>query len=96
LESLPLLPTKADSLRVLHYNYTGKFILREKPTDLIDLTNVAFLIICTFIALDNWIVLLALSKNNRFHNHVLFISSLTRCDLLTGLVYKQMTKPAKD
>jgi len=78
-----------DSLIVLHYNYTGKLILREKATDNIDLTTVAFLILCSFIVLENLMVLIAIWKNNKFHNRMyFFIGNLALCDLLAGIVYK--------
>uniref|UniRef100_A0A8V5GFE7 Uncharacterized protein n=1 Tax=Melopsittacus undulatus TaxID=13146 RepID=A0A8V5GFE7_MELUD len=78
-----------DSLIVLHYNYTGKLILREKATDNIDLPTVAFLILCSFIVLENLMVLIAIWKNNKFHNRMyFFIGNLALCDLLAGVVYK--------
>ncbi|XP_019410862.1 PREDICTED: sphingosine 1-phosphate receptor 3 [Crocodylus porosus] len=78
-----------DFLIVLHYNYTGKLTLREKATDSIDFTTVAFLIICSFIVLENLMVLIAIWKNNKFHNRMyFFIGNLALCDLLAGIVYK--------
>ncbi|KAM6227081.1 sphingosine 1-phosphate receptor 3 [Aptenodytes patagonicus] len=78
-----------DSLIVLHYNYTGKLILREKATDNIDLPAIAFLILCSFIVLENLMVLIAIWKNNKFHNRMyFFIGNLALCDLLAGIVYK--------
>lgn len=47
---------EVDSLIVLHYNYTGKLILREKATDKIDLPTISFLILCSFIVLENLMV----------------------------------------
>ncbi|KAG6936284.1 sphingosine-1-phosphate receptor 3 [Chelydra serpentina] len=80
---------ESDSLIVLHYNYTGKLILREKATDRIGLTTVSFLIICSFIVLENLMVLIAIWKNNKFHNRMyFFIGNLALCDLLAGIVYK--------
>ncbi|NXH17633.1 S1PR3 protein, partial [Bucco capensis] len=78
-----------DSLIVLHYNYTGKLILREKATDNINLHTIAFLILCSFIVLENLMVLIAIWKNNKFHNRMyFFIGNLALCDLLAGVVYK--------
>ncbi|XP_067425050.1 sphingosine 1-phosphate receptor 3 [Emydura macquarii macquarii] len=80
---------ESDSLIVLHYNYTGKLILREKATDRIGFTTVSFLIICSFIVLENLMVLIAIWKNNKFHNRMyFFIGNLALCDLLAGIVYK--------
>ncbi|NXA54452.1 S1PR3 protein, partial [Nothocercus julius] len=78
-----------DSLIVLHYNYTGKLILKEKATDKVDLPTIAFLILCSFIVLENLMVLIAIWKNNKFHNRMyFFIGNLALCDLLAGIVYK--------
>ncbi|NWI18607.1 S1PR3 protein, partial [Crypturellus soui] len=78
-----------DSLIVLHYNYTGKLMLREKATDKIDLPTTAFLVLCSFIVLENLMVLIAIWKNNKFHNRMyFFIGNLALCDLLAGIVYK--------
>lgn len=72
-----------------HYNYTGKFNRRGKTTDGLDLTTVAFLIICSFIVLENLMVLLAIWKNNKFHNRMYyFIGNLALSDLLAGIAYK--------
>ncbi|XP_008504246.1 sphingosine 1-phosphate receptor 3 [Calypte anna] len=78
-----------DSLIVLHYNYTGKLILKEKATDKVDPPTITFLILCSFIVLENLMVLIAIWKNNRFHNRMyFFIANLALCDLLAGIVYK--------
>uniref|UniRef100_UPI00398F46B4 sphingosine 1-phosphate receptor 3 n=1 Tax=Pristiophorus japonicus TaxID=55135 RepID=UPI00398F46B4 len=72
-----------------HYNYTGKFNIKGKNTDGMDLTTVAFLIICSFIVLENLMVLLAIWKNNKFHNRMYyFIGNLALSDLLAGIAYK--------
>ncbi|XP_048382700.1 sphingosine 1-phosphate receptor 3-like [Stegostoma tigrinum] len=71
-----------------HYNYTGKFNKKGKPTNGMDLTTVAFLIICSFIVLENLMVLLAIWKNNKFHNRMYyFIGNLALSDLLAGVAY---------
>ncbi|XP_007898189.1 sphingosine 1-phosphate receptor 3 [Callorhinchus milii] len=71
-----------------HYNYTGKLNKREN-TDGMGLTNVAFLIICSFIVFENLMVLLAIWKNNKFHNRMYyFIGNLALSDLLAGIAYK--------
>lgn len=74
-----------DPVIVLHYNYTGK-LSRGKEKKL---TIIALLIICGFIILENLMVLIAIWKNNRFHNRMyFFIGNLALCDLLAGIVYK--------
>ncbi|XP_053323750.1 sphingosine 1-phosphate receptor 3 [Spea bombifrons] len=88
-----LLPTKqifqgfgkCDEIIELHYNYTGKY---QKRGDRMDITNMLFLIICSFIVLENLMVLIAIWKNNRFHNRMyFFIANLALCDLLAGVAY---------
>nr|XP_033784618.1 sphingosine 1-phosphate receptor 3 [Geotrypetes seraphini] len=73
----------------LHYNYTGKYNQRDRTTDRMDVANIVFLIICSFIVLENLMVLIAIWKNNRFHNRMyFFIANLALCDLLAGIAYK--------
>uniref|UniRef100_A0A8C8S0A9 Sphingosine-1-phosphate receptor 3 n=1 Tax=Pelusios castaneus TaxID=367368 RepID=A0A8C8S0A9_9SAUR len=80
---------ESDLLIMLHYNYTGKLIRREKATDHIGIEMISFLIICSFIVLENLMVLIAIWKNNKFHNRMyFFIGNLALCDLLAGIVYK--------
>ncbi|XP_029474243.1 sphingosine 1-phosphate receptor 3 [Rhinatrema bivittatum] len=80
---------RCDYLIVLHYNYTGKLDQRESATDHMDITSMMFLIICSFIVLENLMVLIAIWKNNRFHNRMyFFIANLALCDLLAGIAYK--------
>lgn len=68
-----------------HYNYVGKLAGREGSI----LTTVLFLVICSFIVLENLMVLIAIWKNNKFHNRMyFFIGNLALCDLLAGVAYK--------
>lgn len=75
----------------LHYNYTGK--LDHRPTvgtspGTVDPKTIAFLVVCSFIVLENLAVLLAIWKNHRFHNRMyFFIGNLALCDLLAGVAY---------
>ncbi|XP_072271127.1 sphingosine 1-phosphate receptor 3 [Pyxicephalus adspersus] len=70
----------------LHYNYTGKSI--KCDGDQMEKTSMLFLIICSFIVLENFMVLIAIWKNNRFHNRMyFFIGNLALCDLLAGIAY---------
>ncbi|OCU01197.1 sphingosine 1-phosphate receptor 3 [Xenopus laevis] len=88
-ESLPsrnLESRRCDEVINLHYNYTGK--LKEREFDHMDTTEIVFLIICSFIVLENLMVLIAIWKNNRFHNRMyFFIGNLALCDLLAGIAY---------
>ncbi|ELW61821.1 Sphingosine 1-phosphate receptor 3 [Tupaia chinensis] len=73
-----------------HYNYVGKLEDRLKDaSEASTLTTVLFLVICSFIVLENLMVLIAIWKNNRFHNRMyFFIGNLALCDLLAGIAYK--------
>ncbi|XP_004481481.2 sphingosine 1-phosphate receptor 3 [Dasypus novemcinctus] len=73
-----------------HYNYVGKLAGRLKDASKSStLTTVLFLIICSFIVLENLMVLIAIWKNNKFHNRMyFFIGNLALCDLLAGIAYK--------
>ncbi|KAG8455350.1 hypothetical protein GDO86_001520 [Hymenochirus boettgeri] len=77
---------RCDAVINLHYNYTGK--LKERDLDRMDTTEIVFLIICSLIVLENLMVLIAIWKNNRFHNRMyFFIGNLALCDLLAGIAY---------
>ncbi|XP_054843117.1 sphingosine 1-phosphate receptor 3 [Eublepharis macularius] len=77
-----------DPVIKLHYDYVGKSD-RGKQAKGIDPTTIALLIICSFIILENLMVLIAIWKNNKFHNRMyFFIGNLALCDLLAGIVYK--------
>lgn len=75
----------------LHYNYTGK--LDHRPTvgtspGTVDAKTIVFLLVCSFIVLENLTVLLAIWKNHRFHNRMyFFIGNLALCDLLAAVAY---------
>lgn len=75
----------------LHYNHTGKLDHRS-PTGTssgtLDTKTVVFLIIFSFIVLENLTVLVAIWRNHRFHNRMYyFIGNLALCDLLAGVTY---------
>ncbi|XP_030623814.1 sphingosine 1-phosphate receptor 3 [Chanos chanos] len=72
-----------------HYNYTGRLDNRdETASGTIDPKSIVFPIICSFIVLENMIVLIAIWKNHKFHNRMyFFIGNLALCDLLTGVAY---------
>lgn len=75
----------------LHYNYTGK--LDHRPSigtspGAVDTKTIVFLIICSFIVLENLTVLVAIWRNHRFHNRMyFFIANLALCDMLAGVAY---------
>lgn len=75
----------------LHYNYTGK--LDHRPgvgasRGTLDPKTIVFLIICSFIVLENLTVLVAIWRNHRFHNRMYyFIGNLALCDMLAGVAY---------
>lgn len=75
----------------LHYNYTGK--LDHRPSigttpGTVDTKTVVFLVVCSFIVLENLTVLVAIWRNHRFHNRMYyFIGNLALCDMLAGVAY---------
>ncbi|MFT7815424.1 sphingosine 1-phosphate receptor 3-like [Arapaima gigas] len=72
----------------IHYNYTGKLDNRKEKINTLDAKTIVFLIICSFIVLENLIVLVAIWKNHKFHNRMyFFIGNLALCDLLAGVAY---------
>ncbi|XP_078531771.1 sphingosine 1-phosphate receptor 3 [Lissotriton helveticus] len=78
-----------DSLILIHYNYTGKLTQRGPEPSHMDASSIAFMVICSLIVLENLMVLIAIWKNNRFHNRMyFFIGNLALCDLLAGIVYQ--------
>ncbi|XP_036444932.1 sphingosine 1-phosphate receptor 3 [Colossoma macropomum] len=73
----------------LHYSYIGKLDNRNVTTGgTLGPEKVVFLVICSFIVLENMIVLIAIWKNHKFHNRMyFFIGNLALCDLLAGVAY---------
>ncbi|XP_032395855.1 sphingosine 1-phosphate receptor 3 [Etheostoma spectabile] len=75
----------------LHYNYTGKLDRRPRvgtSPGTVDTKTIVFLIICSFIVLENLTVLVAIWRNQRFHNRMyFFIGNLALCDMLAGVAY---------
>lgn len=72
-----------------HYNYTGKLDNRN-TTNKVDLgpEKVVFLVICSFIVLENLIVLIAIWKKEKLNSRMyFFIGNLALCDLLVGVLY---------
>ncbi|XP_036974047.1 sphingosine 1-phosphate receptor 3 [Acanthopagrus latus] len=75
----------------LHYNYTGKLDHRPSigsSSGGVDAKTVVFLVVCSFIVLENLTVLVAIWRNHRFHNRMYyFIGNLALCDMLAGVAY---------
>lgn len=75
----------------LHYNFTGK--LEHWPsvgtaTGALGPKTIGFLIVCSFIVLENLTLLVAIWRNHRFHNRMyFFIANLALCDTLAGVAY---------
>ncbi|XP_072227807.1 sphingosine 1-phosphate receptor 3 [Leuresthes tenuis] len=80
---------KMNLILLLHYNYTGKLDHRQNGNpSIVDTKTIVFLIICSFIVLENLTVLVAIWRNHRFHNRMyFFIGNLALCDLLAGVAY---------
>lgn len=72
-----------------HYNYTGRLDYRpETSGGHVSIEKVVFLVICSFIVLENLIVLITICKNHKFHSRMyFFIANLALCDLLSGVAY---------
>ncbi|XP_023050336.1 sphingosine 1-phosphate receptor 3 [Piliocolobus tephrosceles] len=85
-----LQPARGNETLREHYQYVGKLAGRLKEaSEASTLTTVLFLVICSFIVLENLMVLIAIWKNNKFHNRMyFFIGNLALCDLLAGIAYK--------
>lgn len=80
-----------NQLILKHYNYTGKLDNRNtNTTTRINLgpEKVVFLVISSFIVLENLIVLIAIWKKQKLHSRMyFFIGNLALCDLLVGVMY---------
>ncbi|KAF7217253.1 sphingosine 1-phosphate receptor 3 [Nothobranchius furzeri] len=76
---------------LLHYNYTGKLSHRQTFSTnpgTMDIQTIVFLVFSSFIVLENLTILVAIWRNNRFHNRMYyFIGNLALCDMLAGVVY---------
>uniref|UniRef100_A0A8D0B5Y9 Sphingosine-1-phosphate receptor 5 n=1 Tax=Salvator merianae TaxID=96440 RepID=A0A8D0B5Y9_SALMN len=71
----------------LHYNYTGK-LHSSKYKGSLKADAIVFLVVCTFIVVENVVVLLAIWRNKKFHSPMYYlIGNLTLSDLLAGVAY---------
>ncbi|ROL55044.1 Sphingosine 1-phosphate receptor 3 [Anabarilius grahami] len=70
---------------LLHYNYTGKL---DQDREGFKPEAIALLFICLIIVLENFIVLMAIWKNKKFHMPMYYLlGNLTLSDLLAGFTY---------
>lgn len=68
-----------------HYNYTGKLDQNRKG---LKPEAIALLFICLIIVVENFIVLMAIWKNKKFHMPMYYLlGNLTFSDLLAGFTY---------
>ncbi|VTJ67894.1 Hypothetical predicted protein [Marmota monax] len=84
-------PASGNETLQVHYNYVGKLEgrLKDPSKGGSTLTTILFLVVCSFIVLENLMVLIAIWKNNKFHNRMyFFIGNLALCDLLAGIAYE--------
>ncbi|XP_048056046.1 sphingosine 1-phosphate receptor 5b [Megalobrama amblycephala] len=83
-----LAPTSArqsNEVLLRHYNYTGKL---DQGREEFKPEAIALLFICLIIVLENFIVLMAIWKNKKFHMPMYYLlGNLTLSDLLAGFTY---------
>ncbi|XP_067314335.1 sphingosine 1-phosphate receptor 5b [Pseudorasbora parva] len=83
-------PTSAyQSNEVLHkhYKYVGK-LDKDRYKDGLKPESIVFLFICLIIVVENFIVLMAIWKNKKFHKPMYYLlGNLTLSDLLAGFTY---------
>ncbi|XP_028830520.1 sphingosine 1-phosphate receptor 3 [Denticeps clupeoides] len=73
---------------LVHYNYTGRLDRRKDSGGDLGPRTIIFLVACSFIVLENLVVLVALWRNHKFHSRMyFFIGNLALCDLLSGVAY---------
>ncbi|XP_060757649.1 sphingosine 1-phosphate receptor 5a [Neoarius graeffei] len=78
---------QSNAVIVAHYNFTGK-LNNNRYTQGMKTVDIAFLIICLLIVLENTVVLVAIWKNKKFHLPMYYLlGNLTFSDLLAGFAY---------
>ncbi|MCI4385106.1 hypothetical protein PGIGA_G00046580 [Pangasianodon gigas] len=78
---------QSNAVIVDHYNFTGK-LNGNRYTEGMKPVNIAFIIICMLIVLENAVVLVAIWKNKKFHLPMYYLlGNLTFSDLLAGFTY---------
>lgn len=74
-----------NSVLLLHYNFTGKL---DQGREEFKPEAIALLFICLIIVMENFIVLMAIWKNKKFHMPMYYLlGNLTLSDLLAGFTY---------
>ncbi|XP_067877421.1 sphingosine 1-phosphate receptor 2-like [Heterodontus francisci] len=71
-----------------HYNQTGKLEDPKYETQDLSTISVLFIILCSFIILENLLVLVAICRYKKFHSAMFyFIGNLALSDLFAGVAY---------
>ncbi|XP_048378105.1 sphingosine 1-phosphate receptor 2-like [Stegostoma tigrinum] len=71
-----------------HYNQTGKLADPKYKSQGLSVTSVVFIILCSFIILENLLVLVAICRYKKFHSAMFyFIGNLALSDLFAGIAY---------
>ncbi|XP_007905309.1 sphingosine 1-phosphate receptor 2 [Callorhinchus milii] len=75
-------------LIAVHYNHTGKLDHSKYQTMELSYISIFFIVLCSFIVLENLLVLVAICRYKKFHSAMFyFIGNLALSDLLAGLAY---------
>ncbi|XP_032868030.1 sphingosine 1-phosphate receptor 2-like [Amblyraja radiata] len=71
-----------------YYNLTNKYPDDKYLTDKINGVSVIFMILCSFIVLENLLVLVAICRYKKFHSAMFyFIGNLALSDMFAGITY---------
>uniref|UniRef100_UPI00398F6F57 sphingosine 1-phosphate receptor 2 n=1 Tax=Pristiophorus japonicus TaxID=55135 RepID=UPI00398F6F57 len=71
-----------------HYNQSGKLQDPKYKSQELSVDSVLFIILCSFIILENLLVLVAICRYKKFHSAMFyFIGNLALSDLLAGVAY---------
>ncbi|XP_067829018.1 sphingosine 1-phosphate receptor 2-like [Heptranchias perlo] len=71
-----------------HYNLTGKLEDPKYESQDLSVISVLFIILCSFIILENLLVLVAICRYKKFHSAMFyFIGNLALSDLFAGVAY---------
>ncbi|XP_041033137.1 sphingosine 1-phosphate receptor 2-like [Carcharodon carcharias] len=75
-------------LIIFHYNQTGKLEDPKYNNQKLRNSSVFFIILCSFIILENLLVLVAICRYKKFHSAMFyFIGNLALSDLFAGVAY---------
>ncbi|AXN91155.1 putative G protein-coupled receptor-like protein [Namao virus] len=78
-------PSDIDDTIYLHYNYTGRQLIRYTS----DVTTMLILgcFICAFILISNIFIFVAICKISKSNKMYMMLSNLSTCDFLTGVTF---------